>query len=185
MANRGQAFGMSAKVAAKIAGKRDMEKEAEAAEWISTIIGEPVQGSFEDWARNGVVLCKLMNKLLPGSVKKITESGGDFKMMENITNFQTAAKKYGVPEIDCFQTVDLWEKRNIAQVQQCIFAVGRQGQTKPGYNFPIIGPKMSEENKREFTAEQLRAGEGHVGLQAGQNKGATQAGQNFGAQRHM
>lgn len=48
-------------------------------------------------------LRRLINKLMPGSVKKITESGGDFKMMENITNFQTAIKRYGVPEIDCFQ----------------------------------------------------------------------------------
>lgn len=37
-----------------------------------------------------------------------------------------------------------------------------------------MGPKPSEENKREFTEEQLRAGDGIIGLQAGTNKGATQ-----------
>ena len=42
---------------------------------------------------------------------------------------------------------------------------------------------MADENKREFTEEQLRAGEGHIGLQAGYNKGASQAGQNMGKQR--
>lgn len=45
---------------------------------------------------------------------------------------------------------------------------------------------MADENKREFTEEQLRASEGHVGLQAGFNKGASQAGVgSFGNTRHM
>jgi len=48
-----------------------------------------------------------------------------------------------------------------------------------------LGPKPAEENKRSFTEEQLRAGEGLIGLQAGTNKGATQAGQNFGATRKI
>lgn len=66
-----------------------------------------------------------MNKLMPGVIQKINTSGGQFKMMENINRFQDAAKKWGVPEIDVFQTVDLWEKRNIGQVTQCLMAMGR------------------------------------------------------------
>lgn len=66
-----------------------------------------------------------MNQLIPGYVQKINTSGGQFKMMENINKFQEGCKKYGVPEIDVFQTVDLWERRNIPQVTQCIFALGR------------------------------------------------------------
>lgn len=48
-----------------------------------------------------------------------------------------------------------------------------------------MGPRPSEENRRDWTEEQLRAGEGVIGLQAGNNKGATQAGQNFGATRKI
>jgi len=44
---------------------------------------------------------------------------------------------------------------------------------------------MSEEHKREFTEEQLRAGEGHIGLQMGYNKGATQSGINIGKMRSV
>lgn len=36
--------------------------------------------------------------------------------MENIQRFQAAAKKYGLPEEEIFQTADLFEKRNISQV---------------------------------------------------------------------
>jgi len=45
--------------------------------------------------------------------------------MENMENFQRAIVKYGVPDLDVFQTVDLYEKRNIPQVAHCIMALGR------------------------------------------------------------
>lgn len=44
---------------------------------------------------------------------------------------------------------------------------------------------MATENRREFTEEQLKAGQNVVGLQMGSNKGATAAGVNFGMTRHM
>jgi hypothetical protein len=45
---------------------------------------------------------------------------------------------------------------------------------------------MSDANQRDFTEEQLRAGQGMVGLlNDGMNKGANQAGQNFGNTRHI
>lgn len=71
------------------------------------------------------MLCRLINKIKPGSVGKVNESGGQFKMMENINNFQRALKAYGVPDIDVFQTVDLFEKKDISQVTNTIFAIGR------------------------------------------------------------
>jgi transgelin len=48
-----------------------------------------------------------------------------------------------------------------------------------------LGPKPSEENKREFTDEQMNAGQSIIGLQAGTNKMASQAGQNMGAGRKI
>lgn len=56
---------------------------------------------------------------------KINESGGQFKMMENINNLQKALKAYGVPDQDVFQTVDLYEKKDISQVTNTLFAIGR------------------------------------------------------------
>lgn len=40
--------------------------------------------SYEDVLRDGVVLCHLINKISPGSVKKIQERGTNFQLMENI-----------------------------------------------------------------------------------------------------
>lgn len=55
----------------------------------------------------------------------------------------------------------------------------------PEWTGPYLGPKPSDECKRDFSEEQLRAGEGMIGLQAGSNKGATQAGQSLGATRKI
>ena len=38
---------------------------------------------------------------------------------------------------------------------------------------------------REFSAEQIAAGQNVIGLQYGTNKGASQAGMRFGGQRHI
>jgi len=54
-----------------------------------------------------------------------------------------------------------------------------------GFNGPTIGPKPTEKNVREFSEEQLRAGQNIIGLQAGTNKCATQSGMSIGGVRHV
>jgi len=39
-----------------------------------------------------------------------------------------------------------------------------------GFSGPTIGPKPTEKNVREFSDEQLKAGQGIIGLQAGTNR---------------
>jgi hypothetical protein len=105
-----------------------------------------------------------------------------FKCMENIQLFLTAAGKLGVADHELFQTVDLWEQQNMASVQTCLQSLARKA-TKFGK--PGLGPKEAEANRREFTEEQLKAGDSVIGLQYGYNKGATQHGINMGNTRHM
>lgn len=66
-----------------------------------------------------------MNKIKPGAIAKITTKGGGFALRENCAVFCNAAKAYGVPDNELFQTVDLFEKKNIAQVTLTIHALGR------------------------------------------------------------
>ena len=97
-------------------------------------MGEPLpSGDFGEILKDGVVLCKLMNKLQPGSVKKFKEKveciqiylfkthfhviqGPAFLLMENVQAFINAAKSYGVPDEEMFLTPDLFEGRNLSQV---------------------------------------------------------------------
>ena len=43
--------------------------------------------------------------------------------MENISNFLNAIKIYGVPEISCFQTVDLYENKQCYKIIECLRAL--------------------------------------------------------------
>ncbi|NP_001040437.1 muscular protein 20 [Bombyx mori] len=169
------------------AGKREPEKEAEAQRWIESVIGErfPSDLPYELALRDGIILCKLMNRLQPGIIPKVNISGGDYKFMDNISQFQKACIKYGVPDVDLFQTTDLWDQKNIVLVTQTIFAIGRTAYKHPEWRGPFLGPKPAEENKRAFSEDVLRAGESVIGLQAGTNKWASQSGQNFGASRKI
>jgi hypothetical protein len=66
-----------------------------------------------------------MNKLKPGSVPRIKLSGSPFTLRDNINQFQIAAQEYGLPLTDLFQSVDLYDRHNIAQVTMTIFSLGR------------------------------------------------------------
>jgi hypothetical protein len=48
-----------------------------------------------------------------------------WKSTNHCCRFQKACTAYGVPDVDLFQTVDLWDRKNIAQVTMTIFAIGR------------------------------------------------------------
>mmetsp|Transcript_17286 Transcript_17286/g.45068 ORF Transcript_17286/g.45068 Transcript_17286/m.45068 type:complete len:185 (+) Transcript_17286:62-616(+) len=184
MANKGQAYGMSAEVAGRIAAKHNPELEAQAISWLETLTGKGLVGDLSDWLHDGVILCEALNALNPGSVKKVNASKMAFKQMENISNFLAGASSYGMLPTDLFQTVDLYEAKNMVQVIDTIHALGRVAQ-KNGFKGPVIGAKMSEKNERNFSPEQLKAGDGIVGLQAGFTKGANQSGMNFGNTRHL
>lgn len=162
------------------------EQKTEILDWIQAVTEEPVPRDlpFEKVLKDGVILCNMMNKLIPGSVKRINKKGSNFQLMENHAAFQKGLKKFGVPDDEIFQTVDLFEARNIKQVVMSLAALGRIASNKTEYTGPKMGPKMSEGEHREWTEEDLRAGrQGVIGLQAGSNKGASQAGLNMGKQR--
>ncbi|KAI5639879.1 calponin-like domain-containing protein [Phthorimaea operculella] len=71
----------------RCAGKREPEKDLEAQQWIEAVIGErfPPGMPYEHALRDGIILCKLMNRLQPGIIQKVNVSGGDYKFMDNIS----------------------------------------------------------------------------------------------------
>jgi hypothetical protein len=189
MANRPRGFGMTAEIAGKLSAKYEPEKEAEAREWMEAIVGEPLANQdvgpipFHESLKDGTYLCKLANILQPGSVK-FNSSKLAFKQMENISQFLSFCERYGLAKTDLFQTVDLYEKQNMWNVVLTIFALGRKAQ-KNGFDGPVLGPRESTKNVREFSEEQLKAGQNVIGLQMGSNKGASQAGMQMGTQRFI
>lgn len=145
----------------QINSKYSEELAAECLEWVKEITGEPINtngdmDNFFEVLKDGVILCKLVNAIKPGSVKKINESKMAFKCMENLTAFvDVSIKVFNVPNQETFQSVDLWERQNLNAVVICLQSLGRKvGQ----YGKPTIGPKEADKNVRQFSDDQMRAG---------------------------
>ena len=192
MSKRPLGYGLTADTKRKIHGKYSAEAETEALIWIEDVLDEEglfddIQGpkAVQEKLKDGIILCRLINALSPGSVKKISTSKMAFHLMENIGNFLEACGKFGLNTVDLFQTSDLWDGQDMNQVITCLHALGRRAQSVEGYNGPILGPKESTGAPREFTEEQLNYGKAIIGLQMGSNKGATAAGINYGKPRQI
>ncbi|CAH8486675.1 unnamed protein product [Schistosoma intercalatum] len=199
MATRMSDMGMDVQINRRLNSKYDAESEAEAISWLNQLTNENVPFGRENVAaalKNGQILIKLINVVFDGTASlpsaaakmkrpfKANTMTAPFKQMENIQTFLNAAVAYGVPRASLFQTVDLYELRNMPQVLNTLLQLGTECQ-RNNFNGPVCGPKPTYENKREFTEEQLRASEGIIGLQAGTNKCASQAGMSHGGPRHI
>lgn len=199
MANRMTDMGMDVQINRRLNSKYDSESEREAIGWMNKLTGENVPLGREQVCanlKNGQTLIKLINAVYDGTAQLPPEAArmkrpfkantmtAPFKQMENIQTFLNAAAAYGVPRASLFQTVDLYEARNMAQVLNTLLQLGTECQ-RNNFSGETCGPKPTYENKREFTEEQLRASEGIIGLQAGTNKLASQAGMSHGGPRHI
>ncbi|KAJ7995981.1 hypothetical protein DPEC_G00232330 [Dallia pectoralis] len=146
-------------------------------------VGRPESGKsgWQKWLKDGCVLCELINSLSAPKklINKIQTSSMAFKQMEQISQFLQAAEKYGITKTDVFQTVDLWEGKDLAAVQRTLMALGSLAVTRDDGNYrgdPQWFHKKAMENRREFSEDQLNEGKSVIGLQMGTNKGASQAG---------
>ena len=110
---------------------------------------------LESELKSGVVLCEVACAISPGIVKRISDSPLPYKQMDNIAAFSSACRRLGVPEHDCFDTIDLFEGKDIVAVVQTIHALGRTVQLTRE-DLPKLGPRLATKNKREFTDAQLR-----------------------------
>lgn len=94
--------------------------------------------------------------------------------MENISNWLSFANgTLKVPAHELFQTIDLYEAKNMVSVLDAIFSFSRHA-AAAGYTGKLLpGPKLAERNSRTFSEEQLNEGKKVIGLQMGYSTGLT------------
>ncbi|XP_059474033.1 myophilin-like [Neocloeon triangulifer] len=195
MAYHGPSYGLSRECQMKAQAKFSLERALECVSWVEDMIGRrldtPDQQSIKDQLdfayglKDGVALCELINRLEPGTVKKINAMKAPFKQRENIEMFLNGCISYGLKSQDLFQVNDLYEHKNIYMVVDCLFSLGGLAQKKQ-FDGPTLGVKVANENKRNFSAEQLAESNRIIGLQYGSNRGASQAGMTaFGHTRQI
>ena len=160
---------------------RFVEMETEASDWLERVLGAPLppaQNSTVDdlcaRLKDGVALCQLCNAIRPGSTK-VRRSAMPFVQMEQIAHFLTFARDVvGVPTHDLFQTVDLFERKNVFQVVQTIHVFSRFAAQKKLVDVPHLGPRMSTSVSRDFSKEQLHEARNTVNtFQYGKATGST------------
>ncbi|XP_037087983.1 myophilin-like [Pollicipes pollicipes] len=196
MAFHGPSYGLSRECQMKSQAKFSLDRAREAVDWVERVLDEPLdyaspddglrdQHDFGSLLKDGSVLCKLINILLPGAVRKINTMSAPFKQRENIEMFLKGCEAYGLKPQDLFQVNDLYENKNLYMVVDCLYALGGVAQKK-GFDGPVLGVKVANENKRNFSQAVLRKGEQVIGLQYGSNQGANQSGMTaYGAGRQI
>ncbi|KAM4884173.1 calponin-2 [Sylvia borin] len=184
--NKGPSYGLSAEVKNRLAQKYDPQKEAELRTWIESVTGKQIGPDFQKGLKDGVILCELMNKLQPNSVRKINRSAQNWHQLENLSNFIKAMASYGMNPVDLFEANDLFESGNLTQVQVSLLALAGMAKTKGLQSGVDIGVKYSEKQQRNFDEAKMKAGQCVIGLQMGTNKCASQSGMTaYGTRRHL
>jgi len=165
-------------------GKRDKFVESEIALWVEAMLDDCIPPKkFDELFKDGVLLCRLMNILQPGSVAKIAKPFTKEKQLENVNAFIAAMKAYGVPEDKMFKTEDLNPGDNIPNVINGLLALGRVCYDKE-WEGPCLGPKPTGQIK-DWPENILRASDAIVPPQYGSNKFASQSGIKMGNQRDI
>jgi len=194
MAYHGPSYGLSRECHMKSQAKFSVERARECMGWVEDVLGKKLQPEaaeikdqieFAAILKDGSVLCRLINAIEPGSVKKINTMNAPFKQRENIEMYLKACVNYGLKEQDLFQVNDLYENKNLYMIVDNLYNIGGMTQKK-GWEGPVLGVKVASENKRNFDDNVLKAGQSMIGLQYGSNKGASQAGMTpYGASRQI
>jgi len=135
----------NAAMAAKMTAKYDPIAEALAQHWIEQVTGHVFRAPFGDELKDGKVLCALANAIRRHAEEpcqlKIYSGDTPFGHMDNIAKFLRAAQSIGVTDGDTFETVDLYECRDLGGVVNCLFALSKAAAKHvPAFPGPFLRP---------------------------------------------
>jgi len=134
-----------------------MDDTEEAQAWIEAVTHDPFDDSLSFLAnlKTGVRLCKLINAIKPGSVKKVSESTMAFRQIDNINMFLKGCQAMGMPASDCFGAKKLFDEGDCRkEVLNTLESLGGLCQAQ-GVAVPVFGKnKYATKNTRVWTDEQ-------------------------------
>jgi hypothetical protein len=131
--------------------------------WIEAVLDNHDFGGLElgPALQDGVALCQFLNKIRPGTVKKIHEvhpeedaafvsASNIFKAQENVSAFTKGCILLGVPRSSLFDTLDIIELRNLNSFLHCATMLGRIVSTFKDYTGPQLLPKEEQMEARKL-----------------------------------
>lgn len=148
----GDAFETERKLQRRYDEEEKLGTQQRIMEWINTVLAGEVHPCTDmDWKsiqnhlRDGVILCKLVNKLMiSDNMPKIryrARVNSGFVAMSNFENFLDGAKRYGVNEMSLFEPSDVYEGRKGPLINAifCLNQLGKLANEKgfqPRYYIP-------------------------------------------------
>lgn len=148
----GDAFETERKLQKRYDDEEKLGTQQRIIEWLNTVLaGEVHPCPALDWhsiqghIRDGVILCKLMNKLLIADgqpkIKYRARVNSGFVALSNFENFLEGAKRYGVKQMSLFEPSDVYEGRKgpLLSVVFCLNQLGKMANEKgfqPRYYIP-------------------------------------------------
>uniref|UniRef100_A0A2K6TVR0 Calponin n=1 Tax=Saimiri boliviensis boliviensis TaxID=39432 RepID=A0A2K6TVR0_SAIBB len=153
-----------------IASKYDHQAEEDLRNWIEEVTGMSIGTNFQLGLKDGIILCELINKLQPGSVKKVNESSLNWPQAKT-KGFHTTIDigvKYAEKQTRRFDEGKLKAGQSVIGLQMGTNKCASQaGMTAYGTRRHLYDPKMQTDKPFDQTT---------ISLQMGTNKGASQAG---------
>uniref|UniRef100_A0A7N4P0D9 Calponin-homology (CH) domain-containing protein n=1 Tax=Sarcophilus harrisii TaxID=9305 RepID=A0A7N4P0D9_SARHA len=182
--DQGLKYGLPA-VKNKYASKYDHQAEEDLRKWIEEVTGFSIGTNFQWSLKNGIILCELINKLEPGSVKTVNVSLLHWPQLENISNFIKAVQAYGVKPPDVFEENDLYDNENMTRVRSTLLALADLAKTK-GFHTTIEDSIKHSENQARSFDEEPRNEENVIDSQKETNRPDGQVGMTaFGTREYL
>ena len=104
--------------------QRDVQLECKIANWLATEVQEAPKVDFDEWIKDGRIICRVFNQLVFNSVPiDITQSLPRDVEVSDPVRVQTLInhlKDFGMDQEDLFHPKDLTEKRHIPRVCRCL-----------------------------------------------------------------
>lgn len=154
----GDAFDVERKLEKRYEQEEELGTPLRIVEWINSAlngVGEQCRGAewqvIQQYLKDGVVLCRLMNRLLEDArMPKITfqpRAKVVFVALANVEKFLGATREYGVPEMSLFEPTDLVEGRKgpLVHVIDCLDRLGSLSKAK-GFNpcYEVLKPPLAD-----------------------------------------
>ncbi|KAF7732859.1 hypothetical protein EC973_000135 [Apophysomyces ossiformis] len=150
--------------------------ENRAIEFLNTMLDCNINGcDLHQELKDGVLLCNLVNKLKPGTIKHVGQKDLSFVKMDNITRFLQGARQLGLKDTQLFETIDLFEGKDMAAVVHTILALAQLSAKQDSSDNQNEEVTEGQEDKPIIGREKLQNIDTDVGKETG-DKG-TKAGQ--------
>uniref|UniRef100_A0A674P215 Calponin-homology (CH) domain-containing protein n=1 Tax=Takifugu rubripes TaxID=31033 RepID=A0A674P215_TAKRU len=121
------------------------EAYLEAQRWIEAVTKKTFgSDDFRSALENGILLCDLINKIKPGTIKRINRLPTPIAGLDNLNVFLRACGKLGLKDAQLFHPGDLQDLSSRVTVLITIYWLGRRAQCDQLYDGPYLNFKAFE-----------------------------------------